>query len=214
MKTTTIYLIRHGQTDWNKKKIFRGRKDIPLNDRGQQEAEALARHLSDVKFDAVYASPLSRAFETASIVARPHGILVEQENGMIDINYGIWEGLSDTQVKKRFPELYALWHTRPQRVRFPEGESLLMVKRRALASINRLTSEQAGGTVAIVSHRVVTKVVMCAVLGLGNDSFWKITQDNCAYNIIHITGESATVSVLNDTCHMRAANIAPSLTDF
>jgi broad specificity phosphatase PhoE len=212
--TTTIYLIRHGQTDWNKQQIFRGRKDIPLNERGREEALALSKHLAAVKFSAGYASPLSRSFETAEIVARPHGLTVQLDEGMVDINYGVWEGLSDDEVKKRFAILYRRWHSEPQRVRFPGGESLLMVKKRALTSLEGFRNRHPGETVFVVSHRAVTKVVMCAMLGLTNRSFWKIFQDNCAFNIIMLSKDDAYVSALNDTCHMRAAGIAPSLPDF
>jgi broad specificity phosphatase PhoE len=211
---TTIYLIRHGQTDWNKEKIFRGRADVPLNDHGRREAEALSRHLSHVRPDACYASPLSRARETAEIAVRPHAPDVVSDEGMTDIDYGEWQGLRDADVQKRFPDLYARWHEKPQTVRFPGGESLAMVKRRALASLDRIRSGHPGATVFVVAHRVVTKVIMCAALGLSNAAFWRIQQDNCAYNIIKLSEKETVVVLMNDTCHMKSAGIAPTLGDF
>jgi broad specificity phosphatase PhoE len=211
---TIIYLARHGQTDWNKQEIFRGRKDIPLNERGRQEAEALSKHLEPVKFSACFSSPLSRAFDTAEIVARPHGLSVEVDEGMIDINYGDWEGVGHEEIKKRFPELYEHWHTEPHRIRFPGGESLSIVRKRALSSLERIRTNYPDGTVFIVSHRAVTKIVMCAMLGLSNKAYWRIIQDNCAYNIIKFEKDGPVVSALNDTCHLQYANIMPSLADF
>ena len=135
---TTIYLIRHGQTDWNKKKIFRGRADVPLNDHGRKEARALSRHLKQVRPAACYSSPLSRARETAEIVVRPHSLDVEPDEGIIDVDYGRWQGMSDAAVSKQFAETYKRWHERPHRVKFPGGESLMTVRKRALSYPRRL----------------------------------------------------------------------------
>ena len=211
---TTIYLIRHGQTDWNKKKIFRGRADVPLNEHGRKEAEALAQYLKDVRPTACYSSPLSRARETAEIALRPRSLTIVPDEGIIDIDYGKWQGVSDADVRKHYSETHRRWHATPQRVKFPNGESLAMVRRRAMASLDRIRSNHPEGIVYVVAHRVVTKVIMCAVLGLANAAFWKIRQDNCAYNIIELTDKGAVVVVMNETCHMRAAGLAPKLGDF
>ena len=211
---TTIYLIRHGQTDWNRDKIFRGRADVPLNERGRNEAAALSRHLEEVQPETCYASPLSRARETAEIVVRPHSLDMKLDEGIIDIDYGKWQGLSEAEVSRRFAVTRRKWSERPHQVRFPGGESLSMVGKRSLASLERIRAENPRATVFVVAHRVVTKVLMCAVLGLGNAAFWKIRQDNCAYNIIELSEDGATVVLMNDTCHMKAAGIGPTLADF
>lgn len=211
---TTLYLIRHGQTDWNRKKIFRGRADVPLNEHGRKEARALASHLKHVRPHACYSSPLSRAFETAETAIDRSSVGVQPDEGIIDIDYGKWQGLSDVEVSKKFAETYRQWHETPHRVRFPDGESLAMVKKRSLASLYRIRSNHPDDIVFVVAHRVVTKVVMCAVLGLSNAAFWKIQQDNCAYNIIKLSDIDPVVVLMNDTCHMRAAGISPKLGDF
>lgn len=211
---TTIYLIRHGQTDWNKDKIFRGKADVPLNAHGRKEAAALASHLKHVVPVACYSSPLSRALETAEAAVKLHSVDVRVDEGIIDIDYGEWQGMRDEEVRERFSEMYRRWQERPYRVRFPGGESLAMVKKRALASMDRIRTENPGGLVFVVAHRVVTKVLMCAALGLGNSAFWRIRQDNCAYNIIEFSGSEAVVVLMNETCHMKYAGLAPKLGDF
>lgn len=211
---TTIYLIRHGQTDWNKKKLFRGRADVPLNDHGRKEAMALSRHLKHVRPAACYSSSLSRARETAEIVVRPHSLDVEPDKGFIDVDYGKWQGMSDAKVGKEFAETYKRWHERPHRVRFPGGESLMAVRKRALASLDRIRRKHPDSDVFVVAHRVVTKVVLCAAFGLGNVAFWKIRQDNCAYNILELSAGETVVVLMNDTCHLRSAGIPPKLPDF
>jgi broad specificity phosphatase PhoE len=211
---TTIYLIRHGQTDWNKEEIFRGRADVPLNDRGRDEAWALSRYLEGVSVDACYSSPLGRARETAEIVARPHSVDVNIDDGIIDVDYGEWQGFSEAKVRKNYAETYQRWHERPHHIKFPGGESLSAVRKRALPSLEVIRAGYPDGVVFVVAHRVVTKVVMCAVLGLGNAAFWRIRQDNCAFNVIEYSPNGAVVRTMNDICHMNAAGVAPTLADF
>jgi broad specificity phosphatase PhoE len=133
---------------------------------------------------------------------------------LTDINYGRWEGLSDEEVKKRFSELYERWHSAPHQVRFPDGENLIMVKRRVLHSLEEIRLKHPDQTVLVVSHRAPIKVIICAMLGLSNKRFWKIIQDNCAYNIIILSEKESLVALLNDTCHLRSAGVAPTLPDF
>ncbi len=211
---TTVYLIRHGQTDWNKNKIFRGRADVPLNAHGQEEARALSVHLAYVEPTACYSSPLSRAVETARIVAHPRSLEIRMEPDIIDIDYGAWQGVPEVEVKQRYADLHGRWHETPHRIRFPQGESLAMVRKRARASLNRIVEQNPGGVVFLVSHRVVTKVLMCVALGLPNSAFWRIRQDNCAYNVIEVSDNGIVVVLMNDTCHMKSAGIAPKLEDF
>jgi broad specificity phosphatase PhoE len=211
---TTLYLIRHGQTDWNEKQIFRGRADVPLNGRGRKGAEALSRHLEGVRAVECYSSPLSRARETAEILVRPHSIDIKIEDGVIDVDYGEWQGQGNADVERSFAETYRRWRERPHHTKFPDGESLSIVRKRSLATLERIRAAHPDDVVFVVSHRVVTKVIMCAELGLGNAAFWRIRQDNCAYNIIELNQTGAVVAVMNDTCHMSAAGIAPTLADF
>ncbi len=211
---TTVYLIRHGQTDWNKDRIFRGRVDVPLNERGRKEAQALARHLEHVRATACYASPLGRTVETAEIVARPHSLKVKIDDRLIDLHFGEWQGKPDTEVKERFPELFNQWHEEPHRVKFPGGESLGMVRKRVLAAVERIKAENPDGIAFVVSHRVVTKVLTIIALGLSDSAFRRIRQDNCAYNIIELSDNGMVVTLMNDTCHLRSPDVAPSLGDF
>ncbi len=202
---TTIYLIRHGQTDWNKEGRFRGRADVPLNDYGHREAEALAKHLATVGANACYSSPLSRARETAEIIARPHSLEVSPDDGIIDVDYGEWQGVPEDEARKQHAEIYQRWRERPHHTKFPNGESLAMVRKRALASLETIRADNSDGVALVVAHKAVTKVLMCAVLGLGNAAFWRIRQDNCAYNVIELSPDGAVVVAINNTCQRRVA---------
>jgi broad specificity phosphatase PhoE len=198
---TTIYLVRHGQTAWNKEEIFRGRADIPLNEIGRKEALLAGQYLRGVKVDSVYSSPLYRAFETAETIARYQGKEVQTLDGLVDIDFGQWQGVSRKEVRKSYGELYGQWKENPHLVRFPEGESLEDVRKRALGAIHETVGNHATETLVMVSHRVVNKIVICGLLGLDSSHFWEIGQDTCCINILEFE-EGFTLLRLNDTSHL------------
>jgi broad specificity phosphatase PhoE len=197
----TIYLVRHGQTAWNKEEVFRGRADIQLNEVGRKEALLTGQCLEKIKVDLIYTSPLSRAVETAEAIARPHGKEAVVLQGLIDIDFGQWQGLSHETVRERYAELYQRWKDNPHLVRFPEGESLEEVRRRTLRAIDEILQAHVDETLVMVSHRVVNKTVLCGLLGLDNSHFWKIGQDTACINVLEF-GEGFVLRRLNDTSHL------------
>ncbi|MBW2305711.1 MAG: histidine phosphatase family protein [Deltaproteobacteria bacterium] len=211
---TDFYLIRHGQTAWNRDRVFRGRIDVPLDDTGRREAEAVAQWLADVELNHIYSSPLSRAAETATILARNRGITVRKLEGLQDIEYGKWQGLPEIDVRRSYPALIREWETSPHQMTFPEGESLASVRARSLDCIHQLTLHHPGETLALVSHRVVLKVLCLALLGLPDSQFWHIQQDTCCINRFRMDGRSATVLLLNDTCHLKGLQRDTAGVDF
>ena len=120
---TQIILARHGNTPWNKDKIFRGSKDIPLDDQWQEEARALGEWLKDETIQAAYTSPLSRSRDTAKAIAQHHGIEVKDLPGLADLSYGGWEGLPLEEVKvKGMPTSIASGKLPRIRCVFPTGK--------------------------------------------------------------------------------------------
>ena len=208
---TKIILIRHGETEWNVNEVFRGRIDIELNETGMKQAQLLAKYLSDVKMDAVYSSPLKRALKTAEMIASYHKIRVEIAPGLIDFDYGKWQGLPHQEVKDKYKELYAEWIENPYRVKIPAGESLDDVRERATGVVDNVIRHE--GTVALVSHRVVNKVLICALLGLDNSHFWNIKQDNCGITIFTYKNGRFILTKHNDTSYLKPLHKTP-LSDF
>jgi len=197
-----VILVRHGETDWNRREVFRGRADIELNQRGRQQAKALAAPIKDIQIDAVYSSPLRRAVETAEAIAQPHGIPVKIDQGFTDFHYGVWQGLPHDEVRQRYPEMYKDWVERPHTLKVEGGESLRMVRRRSMRALADIVERHDRQTVVIVAHRVVNKVMLCAILGLGNSHFWRIRQDTCALNVFEWSEGQYIMQSLNDTCHL------------
>ncbi len=200
---TTVYLVRHGQTAWNKEEIFRGRTDVPLDETGLKQAELVGEYFREIEIHAVYSSPLSRARQTAEGIARIHSLEVQALPGIIDMSFGNWEGHANQEIRKMDPETYRLWREQPHRVTLPGGESLDQVRTRAMAALEEVIHKHPRGTVVLVSHRVITKVLLCAILGLDNSHFWQIKQDTTAINRIDYVKDLYVLSLMNETCHLK-----------
>jgi len=209
---TKIILVRHGETDWNKEEIFRGRVDVELNETGIRQAEVLAEYLSDLRIDTVYSSPLKRALKTAEMIASYHRVDVEIAPGLIDFNYGKWQGLPHQEVKDRYKELYAEWIESPHRVIIPGGESLDDVRKRAVGVVDEAIAKYEGAVI-LVSHRVVNKVLICALLGLDNSHFWNIRLDTCGITTFTYENKQFILIKHNDTSFLKPTQKAP-LSDF
>lgn len=203
---TRVLLVRHGETEWNRIERFRGRADVPLNENGVAQAEATARRVAaEWRPSAIFASPLSRAVRTAEEIARPFRLAVELHPGLVDIHYGQWQGLSPQEAKERWPDQLRAWYEAPQMARIPGGETLEQVRSRGLAAVNDLAARHEGGTLVLVAHTVVNRAILLGVLGLGNESFWRLRQDPCALNVFEAEGGGFTLVSVNDTCHLRGS---------
>jgi len=211
---TGVYLVRHGTTEWNREEIFRGRVDCALNESGRAEARAVAAYFEGVELDGIYTSPLARAAETAAAIAAGRGIEVGSDPAFIDLDFGEWQGHPLKEVREKYPELYRAWREKPQEVTFPGGENLDRVRERAWEGLLKVARENPDRTVVIVSHRVITKVLICAALGLDNSHFWQIKQDTTAINRLEYSRGAFTISLLNDTCHLKSLHLPVGRKDF
>lgn len=202
---TRLIIVRHGQTAWNEGEgeRLRGRADLDLDEAGLRQAVAAATRLTKWEVAAVYSSPLRRAMRTAETLAKPRGLQVQPLEGLIDIDYGRWQGLSLREAEADDPELYTLWLDNPHLVTFPGGEGLEQVRSRATAAVETVVSRHLEQTVVLVSHKVVCKVLLCHLLGVDNSHFWQIHQELCAINVIEMEKDSPLIMLLNDTCHLK-----------
>ncbi len=205
---TRIAIIRHGQTEWNEGEgeRFRGRAELDLDQIGMGQARAAAARIAQWQVSAIYSSPLRRAVSTAKILASPFDLEVQLLEGLIDIDYGKWQGLSLKEAAADDSELYALWLKSPHLVTFPEGESLEQVRIRTVAALETLLAQHPEQTIVLVSHKVVCKVLICSILGLDNSHFWQVEQDTGAIDLVETRDRLLRVSLLNDTCHLKNLN--------
>ncbi len=147
---TTIVMVRHGETDWNRENRFQGHADTSLNEPGRGQAHALAQELVRESFGAVYSSPLERAFETARIIASQLGLDVEPSAGLMEVDVGSWSGLTRSEVEARFPEGYARW------IEFghgwDDGESYDELGERVVSDLLKIAMRHADELVLAVTH--------------------------------------------------------------
>ena len=201
--TTTFLLVRHGQTEWNRIERFRGRYDVELNTTGMEQARRTAQRIvRHWKPTGIYSSPLRRAIQTAETIAQVCNQKVEINLGLIDIDYGEWQGLTPTEAKENWAEQISNWYKHPERSVIPGGETLTKVQERAITYITAVAKRHSGQTIVIVSHTVVNRLILLRVLGLGIERFWHLRQEPCAINIIEMEDQDFTLCSMNDTCHL------------
>ena len=135
---TSIYLVRHGQTAWNKEEIFRGRTDVPLDEIGLKQAELAGQYFKGMEIHAIFSSPLSRAWQTAEKVAEFHNLKVQSLQGIVDMSFGNWEGHPHQEIRQTDSKTYRQWVETPHLVRLPGGEGLDDVRVRAMASLEEV----------------------------------------------------------------------------
>jgi broad specificity phosphatase PhoE len=199
---TRLFIIRHGETEGNKNKIYRGRWDLPLNDKGLKQVENAGAALEQVRLDAIFASPLERTLQTATAVAKFQKVEPQIEPGLIDIDYGQWTRMPDSEVARSHPDIYTRWSQRPETVSFPDGEGLADVRRRVEPLLARVGKEYPGQNVALCGHRVSVKMILMVALGLPDSAFWRVKVDTASISVVDFDTEFSLVFA-NDTCHLK-----------
>ena len=159
-----LYIIRHGQTDWNIAKKIQGRQDIPLNERGHFQAQCLGKAMENRPITAVFSSPQIRAMETSIAVASPAGVPVIPVRDLMEINYGVWEGKTEEELLRDDRALYEAWWSHPAETAPPEGESINQVNERCRQAWKEI-KPQLTGDAAIVAHGGLLAHFMEQLLG-------------------------------------------------
>jgi len=204
MANTHLYLVRHGETDWNKQGKFRGFSDVPLNAAGKAQAQALGRCFSSIPIRAIHASKLARALETAKGIARGQESekIIYAEDGLADINRGEWAGLTHQQAQEKFPELYDKWFSIPQEVCFPGGNCLPDIQRSARGTVDRIINGTNGSSLVVVTHHVVIRALLCSLLDLGLSNFQRFEVFPASVSELRFEYGRWVLYRLNDTCHL------------
>ena len=159
-----IFLLRHGETRWNREGRCQGSSDIELNEAGHRQAGEVAAHLSGRRIDAVYSSDLRRARQTAEIVGEPHDVAVRIEPDLRELDHGEMEGLTFVEVRERFEGLIEQWRSQPVAVVLPGGERLIDVDRRVWSALNRIVeSHDDEDTLVVVSHSFPILSALCRI---------------------------------------------------
>ena len=153
--TTTVHLVRHGQTESNTTGFYMGRSDEDLTEAGYKQARRLSSRLARLPIASVYTSPLWRAYATAAILAEPHELELRVLDNLIEINLGDWQGLYAGEISRRWPKLWQQWRTDPSEVIIPNGESLTEVAERAIPAFHKIVETNQGKQAITVAHFMV-----------------------------------------------------------
>jgi broad specificity phosphatase PhoE len=166
---TTLLLVRHGETDWNRVDRFQGHADPPLNDLGRDQARALAGRLAGVGLAAVYSSDLQRALETATILAEPHALDVSQRPGLREIDVGEWSGLTVAEIEDRYPDGIA--RHRDGGDGWTHGEPHARMQERIVAEALAIAASHPDEQVLVVLHGGTIRALLAAAEGLDFSEF-------------------------------------------
>ena len=200
---TRLLLVRHGATPLTAEDRYSGADGVDLSDEGRRQVRALAERLGGHPIRAVYSSPLSRTFETAEILARPHGLAIEKRDGLREISHGHWEGLTRAEVEKRFPEEYVAWESDPFTVAPAGGESGAGVVTRALPVVREIVLSHADDEVLVVSHKATLRLILASLLGVDPRGYRdRLDQSPACLNVLDFKGPlRARLMLFNDISH-------------
>jgi probable phosphoglycerate mutase len=206
---TEVLLIRHGETDWNAARRLQGHLDIALNAAGQRQAAALGEALRDEPLDAIIASDLQRAAQTAQAVARPQGLRLRLDAGLRERCYGAFEGLHYSDIVHRYPEAYAAWQAGEADAVFPPGErvaeSLRQFQQRAVTSILQYAQEYRGQKIALVAHGGVLECAYRAARSLPLDTRRDYPIPNASINRLMVVNGVLTLIAWGEVAHLQLA---------
>jgi alpha-ribazole phosphatase len=191
--TTRLLLIRHGETDWTKKKRYCGSNDIPLNAVGRKQAARLEKKVRGEKIDSVYCSDLRRASGFAGIAFKGREIIPHA--GLREMNFGIFEGLTHDQLGKKFPRLYSAWLKRFGSVTPPDAERFVSFRMRVRKTFKEIIAKNKGKTCAVVSHGGVMMVMFADIVG--KKKIWEFLPSLGSLSTIEITGRKAVLQSFN-----------------
>ena len=198
-----LLLVRHGDTELNSRERFWGATDVKLSAAGVKQAEQLRNHLATEKVDAVYSSDLKRALVTAETIASRHRLGVISCTELREIDFGDVEGLTYEEISQLYPELARQWSERMPKMRYPGGESRDEFDNRVAKFLGRLKEHLPGEAILIVGHSGVLRTLMCQLVGIELKFRWQIRLDLASLSILETYQQTAILSLLNSTAHLR-----------
>lgn len=206
MSTTHLFLVRHGETDFNLKGIVQGRGvNTSLNETGINQAQMLAERMKSEKLDVIYSSPLTRAFQTAKCVAEACGIAdIPTDPGFEEMSWGVFEGQSQSEeLKNAFDDMKRRWHDGEHDFRVEKGESLREVQTRGVKAIEQVIAAETGKRVLIVAHGRFLRILLASLLEeYGIKRMEELSHTNTGVNYLVHEGGKFEAEFLNCTQHL------------
>lgn len=202
-----VIFIRHGKTLWNSSGRFQGQSNTQLAPEGIMQAEKLAENFPVEHIDAVYSSPLDRAFITGKIIADKFQVPITADKRLCEISFGAWEGLTYDEIYAKWPQEIEMLFSRPDETLIPQGEKFIDVQKRAVEALNDIiaqydTNFTEDKTIVITAHGGILRALLSYILHMPLRYIWSLRQDNTAVSIITYYGEKCNIELLNSTAHL------------
>ena len=194
-----LYLIRHGETDYNNSLRFQGQTDIPLNQKGIEQAERAADFLRNIPLQAIYTSTLIRAKTTAEIIARAKGMELQETDALREMSFGIWENMNTKDIQKKYAKEWKDFFANPANTKIPQGESMSDAQKRVYPVVQEILDRYPEGDVAFVAHGGIIRVLICTMLGLDLNRAWHLHVGNASITCFYYWGRSYTLDYANLT---------------
>lgn len=200
----SLYLIRHGETQWNCESKTQGCKDIELSKLGVLQSRLLANKLkgSNEDYLKIYTSDLDRCYLTAKVIGEELKVDIEVHKDLREMSFGDWEGLTLDEIQRSYSKEYLKWRNEPFNATIPQGEDLKTVQARCLNAVKKILTKYDDGSIIIVSHGVAIKTIILGILDLDLKHFYNITLSNASLNKLEFREYGPVVINLNDTCHL------------
>ena len=194
--------MRHGESTWNREHRIQGQLDPPLSERGRAQAELLARRLAPSKPEAIYASDLRRALETAAPIAAATGVEVQPLAALREIFLGEWEGLQTAEVAERFPEAWAGWTVEPNWDLVPGGEGASAFEERVGGALDGVLQRHPHGEAIVVTHGGVVQLALHRIVGKPSRGLFPFRISNASITLIEKREARLVIAGVNDVGHL------------
>ena len=194
-----VFFIRHGRTAWNEAMRFQGRTDVPLDEAGRSQAESLAARMAGWRGLRLYSSTLSRAMETARIISEACDGTIEPRDGLVEICFGEWEGMTLPEVKSADPDYVVRWRRNPFECVPPGGETFEAIRERLAPVLDE--AFEADGRVAVVCHGGIIRAALYMLLCLSGEAAWRTRLGNCSVTGVEAGKRGMSLLFVNDCVH-------------
>lgn len=203
-ETTTIYLVRHGQTEWNVQHRFQGHKDSSLTKLGIQQAEWLGEALQHEPFDFIFSSTSSRAYHTAELIKGNRNVQITACDEFREINLGVWEGEIQERIREVYPQQLDHFWNHPELFGVEGSETFHEVRERAVSKLNEIVASYPGSRILLVTHTVVVKLLMAYFEGRSLDRLWDLPYIHpTCLSKIELTDDVPSILLHGDVSHYR-----------
>ena len=196
-----LYMMRHGETVWNTERRYQGMTDIELSDTGIRQARCAAERFKNIDIDKIYCSPLKRAMATAKPIADEKKLDIIPEENFREICFGDWEGMTVSELTRKYGEEYMNFIKEPHKYGFPGEGTIDKVIERLKPSLDRIIKNESGN-ILIISHGGIIRLMIMYIMGLDNSWFTKMWINNTAISIIEIKDDRRLMLTVNDSAHL------------